>query len=274
MRTLKCLLTLLAMAPLGAQSPWSQELDLDTFACKAPDGLQINGAYSLRKVLSGPSADPYAYVQLGAVVASTPAYAFGGLFVEAQPAPFLVLRAERSALRFFGTAGCLLSFPTASAPFGDDAVKARKGQEERTNGTRTLLQATPQVQFGQVVLRHQASFGWWQFGGRGPWFYEYENDTLLRDHDRTSDQQSFALWESEWGALKSYCGATWQVTRASDAGLVRKRIGLVLSLEAKDGEGRWGKPRGGLILGRNQADPNRKGEIYATCSLGTSWTIR
>ena len=274
MRILTPLLALLVLAPLGAQSPWSQELDLDTFVSKAPDGLQLNGAYSLRKVLSGSRAEPNAYVQLGAVAASTPAYGFGGLFVEAQPAPFLVLRAERSALRFFGTAGCLLSFPTASAPFGDDAVKARKGQEERTNGARTLLQATPQVRFGQVVLRHQATFGWWQFSGRGPWFYEYENDTLLHDHDRTSDQQSFALWESDWGSLKSYCGGTFQVTRASDAGLERRRIGLVLSFEAKESGGRWGQPRGGLIIGRNQTDPNRKGELYATCSLGTSWTIR
>ena len=274
MRILTPLLALLVLAPLGAQSPWSQELDLDTFVSKAPDGLQLNGAYSLRKVLSGSRAEPNAYVQLGAVAASTPAYGFGGLFVEAQPAPFLVLRAERSALRFFGTAGCLLSFPTASAPFGDDAIKARKGQEERTSGARTLLQATPQIQVGQVVLRHQAVFGWWQFSGRGPWFYEYENDTLLRDHDRTSDQQTFALWESDWGSLKSYCGGTFQVTHASDAGLERRRIGLVLSFEAKESRGHWGQPRGGLIVGRNQSDPNRKGELYATCSLGTSWTIR
>ena len=274
MRILTSLLALLVLAPLGAQSPWSQELDVDAFGTKGPDGLQINGAYSLRKVLSGPRTEPFAYVQLGAVVAANPAYGFGGLFVEAQPAPFLVLRAERSALRFFGTAGCLLSFPTASAPFGDDAIKARKGQEESVGGARTLLQATPQVRFGQVVLRHQATFGWWQFGGRGPWFYEYENDTLLRNRDRTSDQQTFALWESDWGAFKTYSGGTFQVTRASDAGLERRRLGLVLSFDYKEGGGRWGKPRGGLIIGRNQADPNRKGELYATCSLGTSWTIR
>ena len=74
--------------------------------------------------------------------------------------------------------------------------------------------------------------------------------------------------------MKSYAGATFQVTRASDAGLERRRLGLTLSFEAKEGGGRWGKPRGGLIIGRNQADPNRKGDLYATCSLGTSWTIR
>ena len=273
MRSSLPLLALLVVQPLAGQSSWSRVVDLDLYGMVAPAGLQAISAYSFRKVLAGPGVDPLAYMQGGVIASCSPAFGYAGLVVEVQPAPFLVLRAEHEATRFFGQWGALLSLPTAMAPFGDADLKARNGQEESASGVRTVIQDTPQARLGQVVLRHQATFSWLHFGGRGPWFYDCENDTLLRGDDRIQDQQTFALWESNWGSLKSYCGATWQVTTAHASGLTRRRLGAVVSFEASSTWGRWGRPRGGLIVGQNQSDPNRKGELYGSASLGTTWTL-
>jgi hypothetical protein len=269
---MKSLILLLVAMPLAAQSAWVPWVDLDLNGAVAPDGLQVAGAYGWRRTLAGPATDPAAYLQAGALASVTPAYGNAGMFVEWQPAPFLVLRVEQAAIRNFGQWGSLLSFESSAAPFGDGAIKARKGTEERAWGARTLLQMTPQVQVGQVVLRHRATLGWWRLGGRGPWLFEYENDLLLQPRDRTRDFQTFALWASALAAGKLYSGGTWQVTQGLGGHLRRRRLGLTAAFEGN--AGRWGSPRAGLIVGRNQEDRNRQGSIYAVASVGTSFSLR
>jgi hypothetical protein len=270
------LLTTLSLAtlPLAAHGPWHPVADLDGFAVVAPDGVQATGALGLRRTLAGDPREPDAYLQAGALGSLTLAYGTAGAYLEVQPAPFLVLRAERSATRYFGRWGALLFFPSSASPFGDAEMKALKGREEAAWGSRWTLQATPQARLGPLVFRHQLTFAWWRFSGRGPWFYEYENDTLLRDGDRTRDHQTFLSWESRLGAFRTYVGPTWQQTRAMEAGLLRKRWGLALAFEAARPGARWGLPRGGLILGRNQEDRNRKGDLYLALNLGTTFSFR
>ncbi len=264
----------LCALPMLAQAPWEGRLDLDAFGAYAPDGVQVNLAASGRRVWSGPREDPGAYLDLGGLAALNAAYAYAGLFAEGQPAPFLLLRAEGNAFRYFGTYGSLLSFAHPDDPFGKAVFEARKGEEEKGNGRRLLVQATPQARLGPLVFRHQATVAWWRFGGRGPWFYEFEYDTLLRDGDRTLDQQTSLAWTFRPAQGALYVGPVFQHTRAERSGLTRRRLGLALAYEAAAPRGAWGTWRAALVAGRNQEDRNRRGDLYVTATLGSTWILR
>lgn len=267
--------TLLLAAGLAAQAgEWRPVLESDLGGCVRPDGIQLSGAASLQRNWGGSPQAPDAYVQAGAFGGITPAYGHGGLFVEAQPAPFLVLRAEAEAYRFLGTSASLLSFARPTDPFGARDLEARKGQEATGQGRRLRLQATPQIQVGPLVARYQASAAFWRIDGPGPWFYEQECDTLLRDGDRTFDQTLFLGWAFEVAGGSLYAGPMAQDTRTREAGLGRRRVGLALTWEAGSAQGRWGRVRTAMAAGRNTSDRNRGGELWAQGSLGTSWSWR
>lgn len=272
LRIQTCVLSLFAGC-LAAQSPWETLVDLDLNGCVAPNGLQTNVAWSHRRLGSGEARDPGTYVQAGAVLAANAAYAYGGLWTELQPAPFFLARLEADAFRHFGANGALLSFARAGEPYGDEVLESRQGDEETGTGSRLLLQGTPQVRLGTIVFRHQATFTWWRFKGRGPWFYEYENDTLLRDGDRILDQLTSVAWEFVGARGRAYLGPVFQTTRTREGSLARNRIGLALAWEESVPRGRWGTWRAALVAGRNQEDPNRRGKWYALVSFGTTWTL-
>lgn len=266
-------LALLLLTPLAAPAgDWRRVLEADLGGYVRPEGLQFSAAASLQRDWGGTPGAPSAYLQSGLLTGLTPAYGFGGLFLEVQPAPVLVLRAEAQGYRFFGDSASLLSFARPTDPFGRQDLLARRGQEETGQGRRLRLQATPQGQVGQVVARYQASAAWWRFEGRGPWFFEQEYDTLLRDGDRTFDQLLFVGWAFEVSGLSLFAGPMAQDTRAREAGLVRRRLGLALSWESGDARGRWGRVRGGVAVGRNTSDRNRGGETWGQGSLGTAWS--
>jgi hypothetical protein len=237
-----------------------------------PDGVQLAGAFSLRRGWRGPVQDPESYLQMGAAGLVNPAYVSAGLFLEAQPAAWLNLHLQGDQTRYLGTSSGLLSFASPTDDFGDAAQDRRKGQEETGSGRRLWAQVTPALQVGPIVLRHQAILGWYRFAGRGPWFYELENDLLLKDGDRVYDGQSQVLWAFTCPQVKAYAGGVLQVTRGRDAGLYRRRVGVTVSAEAKDSWGAWGRPRGGVVVGHVLEDRNRKGEAYAQLSVGTSWS--
>lgn len=271
MRLPSLFLTALSLAGQSAPAPrpWTPVLEADLAASAAPDGIQLNLAASLRRTWRGSEPEPEACLQAGALGAVNPAFGHAGLFLEVQPAPFLLLRAEAEGFRYFGSRGSLLSFDRADAGFGSRELDARKGQEESTGGRRLVLQATPQVQAGHLAFRHQVTASFWRFGGRGPWFYEADSDTLLRDGDRVLDQQSLLCWAFRPAAWTFWAGITYQDTRARAAGLLRQRAGLTCAFEAAEPRPGWGRLRGGVVVGRNLEDRNRKGDLYAMGSVGT-----
>ena len=126
---------------------------------------------------------PSKYTQLGATLAVNPAFAQVSLYGDWQPAIFSLLRLQYDLYPYFGTNGALLSFPSAKSTFGDHEIDALKGQAETTIGQRVLFQPTLRAKAGPLYLRNQTDAAYYFFSGTGPYFFEREYDTLLKNGD-------------------------------------------------------------------------------------------
>lgn len=242
-----------------------------------PEGLQLFvGGY--RRWISAMDRElgtPSSYLQTGMGLGVSPAYAKAAIHGEWMPAIFAKVRLEYDLYRFFGQYGALLSFPSAGSPFGRHEVNAMEGQEESAWGRRVLLQPTLYAKAGPVIISNQTDLAYYRFSGNGPYFLDWEYDTLLKDGDSViANRTQFLLqpWKRGQEAML-LVGPYYEVTHAHDADLTRQRLGGVLYWVPADKLGPFDRPRIYSQLGVNLQDRNRDGEVFFTIGVGFDYDL-
>lgn len=262
-----CLAVSLAAAGANPSTEWLQAVQLGASA--NPSGLRLLWSGSIRRTFEWRTAeDPWSSLEGGTVLALTPAFGQAGLFAEWQPVPVLVLRIQGDQQRSTGHYGGTLSFAQASDPFGTPDLERRRGEEEPAGARRALVRTTLQYQAGPLVLRAPLSLLWTRAAGRGPWLYDPEYDTLLRDGDRLQDLQFQVGWNGRVQGGWLTWGPGYHVTRTREAGLERRRAGLFAYFTRPRALGPFQRPYLAVQAGRVLRDPNRTGQIYTEAALG------
>lgn len=216
-----------------------------------------------------------AYWQAGAGLGLSPAYVQPSISLEWMPRLFIPLRLEYDGYYFFGANGGLLSFSSAREPFGDSALRARRGTEASGFGRRLLFQPTLQVKTGGLILRNQSDFAWYRFPGKGPYFLELEYDTLLKNNDHLFANRTQALAElGDSGNDPSLIGAFYEVVHAEAADLTRRRIGLLLYTERGPRLRFFGTTRYFAQIGYNLEDRNRGHQVFFIIGVGGDFSVK
>ncbi len=252
-------------------------IEADLIGALNPDGLMVRVIGSRRWALGGEEPGPLSpYVQGGLMLAATPAYAKGALQLEWLPHPALQLIAESTLYRYFGgETGALLSFPTGDASFGDREVDARKGEAESAWGVRLLLKPVVRVPLGPVLIRNVTRIAWLSFSGTGPYFLEWEYDTLFKDGDWYLADMLQALVTVWHGGKQAelLVGPFYEIARAGAAGIVQQRAGLIAAWTVADKYGPLRRPGLGIEAGFHLSDPNRQGEPYVLLGIETYFEL-
>lgn len=242
-----------------------------------PNGIMLTvGGY--RRWSGGKDTDtdyPSPYLQGGLALGVNPAYAQAALHGEWMPATFVILRLQYDLYGFFGTNGALLSFPVADARFGKGELDALKGKEERGLGHRIMFQPTLRAKAGPVIVRNQTDLAFFSFGGKGPFFYEWEYDTLLKDGDLLVANRTQILLEA-WKGRKDamlLAGPFYDVTRASEAGLTGQKTGVGLYWVPAESLRSLDRPRIYSQAGVNLENRNRKGEAFFVLGCGFDFDL-
>ncbi len=246
----------------------------DLAAMINPDGLMLMiGGYKRWVKETAEEGMPARYTQAGFGLGLNPAYAKGSLHAEFQPAIFFNMRLEYGLYGFLGTNGGLLSFPDADAKFGKHELDDIKGSEEKAVGHRGLVQPTFYAKAGPVLIINQTDVAYYRFNGDGPYFLDWEYDTLVNDGDYViANRTQFLVpaWKGA-GAAVLYTGPYYEITHAHDADLTRQRAGGQLYWTPTDMFWGMDNPRIYSQMGVNIQDPNRKGEIYMTLGCGVNF---
>jgi len=246
----------------------------DLAAMMNPDGFMLMTGGCKRWVQeTAEEGLPARYTQTGFGLGLNPAYAKGSLHAELQPAIFFKVRLEYDLYDFFGTNGGLLSFPDADAKFGKHELDDLKGSEEKAIGQRGLVQPTLYAKAGRVLIINQTDLAYYRFNGDGPYFLDWEYDTLVKDGDSViANRTQFLVpaWKGT-GEKVLYAGPYYEITRAHDAGLTRQRAGGQLYWIPTDTFWGMDNPRIYSQVGVNIQDPNRQGEMFVTLGCGVNF---
>lgn len=253
-------------------------LHADLVGALNPDGAMVTfGGY--RRWIHGfhpVHALPSSYLQAGGMLGINPAYTQVSLYGEWMPAIFAQLRLQYDLYGYFGSNGALLSFPSKDARFGDDEIDALKGQEESGLGHRILFQPTLRAKLGPVYLRNQTDVAYYRFDARGPYFFEREYDTLLKDGDLLLANRTHALlelWKGSGDSQVLLAGPFYDVTHALDAALTRQRVGAAVYWVPKERVWALSRPRFYAEAGYNLHDRNRGHEFFAVFGVGVDYDL-
>jgi hypothetical protein len=256
---------------------WRSTLHADLFARLNPNGVMLSvGDY--RRLITGKDEKTgltSSYLQGGFALGVNPAYGQASIHIEWMPAIFATIRLQYDLYRYFGTNGALLSFPDADAKFGKDQINALSGKEESGFGHRIMVRPTVYVRKGPVVVRNQTDLAYYRFDGKGPYFYEWEYDTLLKDGDLLLDNRTALLYEGWKGRNDAslLVGPFYEITHAGEADLTRQRMGGQLFWMPAESLWSLNRPRIYSQVGVNLQDPNRKGEMFVTIGFGFDYDL-
>ncbi len=259
-------------------SPVKTTVEVDVVGADNPNGLLGVVGASRRWTLAGePDASLSPYLLTGLSLGSSPAYARGNGYAEWMPHGAFQVRAQYNLYRYYGNeSSALLSFDSGDAPFGDDEVRDREDTAETAWGQRFLLSPVLRVKLGPVLLRNVTDIAWFRFSGQGPYFLEWEYDTLLKDGDwlvADSLQALVKLWQGA-GEAALYAGPCFEIAHAGAAGITQERAGLVATWTAPNQLGPLRRPRTFLQAGMHLRDPNREGELFVVAGVGFSLDLR
>ncbi len=259
------------------KAPIETVVHADLVGAANPEGFMlVVGAY--RRWISmfdKIEAIPSSYLQAGTMLGINPALAQASIYGEWMPAIFAQLRLQYDLYGFFASNGALLSFPSARSRFGNDEIDALKGQEESGLGHRLLLQPTLRGKVGPLYLRNQTDLAYYRFDGRGPFFFEREYDTLLKDGDFLVANRSHVLFEAWKGTANEIllAGPFYEVTHAVDATLTRQRVGAALYWVPKERLWSLSRPRFYAEIGYNVQDRNRGHEAFGVFGVGFDYDL-
>jgi len=221
-----------------------------------------------------PSGDhENSYLEGGLAVVATPATLEPQAHIEHLPVPFLVWRAELSAVRYLGVNSGLLNFASRDADFGQRTLAARKGDEQQAWGLRGGLSITPRVKLGRVLLRSKLSLTAYHFDQPGPYVYDADLDALLGVTDLVVSSRSDVLFELHDGpgAETVLLGPTVETRRTIASALSRTRAGLALWYVPTERWANLHQPRLYAQAGINLVDPNRRGEPFGAVGFGADF---
>jgi len=259
------------------KSPIETVLHADALGFVNPEGpMLVVGAFRRWINEFDPvHAVPSSYLQAGTTLGINPAYAQASIHGEWLPAIWAQLRLAYDLYGFFGDNGALLSFPSADSPFGDDQIDTLEGQEESGLGHRILFQPTLRAKLGRFYFRNQTDVAYYRFDGKGPFFFEREYDTLLKDGDFLIANRSHIMFELWKGPVDQIllAGPFYDVTYAVDASLTRQRIGAAFYWVPKDDLWFLKRPRLFAEIGYNLQDRNRDNEGFAVFGVGFDYDL-
>ena len=160
-----------------------------------------------------------------------------------------------------------LSFPSADAPFGEDELERREGEEESALGHRLLLQASLEGKLGPVVGFSAPEIGLWYIHGEESYWLEPLYDNLIQrgSLDATARVTSAILlevWSAGDGDGALRIGALHEVVHTLAASLTRHRLGGLLTYTPRRAFARLHRPTVTFSAGSNLEDPNRQGEPW------------
>jgi hypothetical protein len=261
-----------------AARPARTTVEADVAGAWNPDGLLAVVGGTRQWTLAGNPDSPLSpYLQAGLSLGSSPAYARGSAYAEWMPHAAVQLRARYNLYRYYGGSSvALLSFSSGDSRFGDDEVSNLEGEAETAWGQRFLLSPVLRVKLGPLLLRNMTDLAWFRFGGRGPYFLEWEYDTLLKDGDwlvADSVQALAKLWQGA-GENALYAGPFFEIAHAGASGITQERAGLVASWTGLGRLGALRRPRTFLQAGVHLRDPNREGELFVLAGVGFSFDVR
>ena len=213
------------------------------------------------------------YWETGIDIGITPAFMQAGVHAEWMPWLFLQMRAQYDYMEYTGINDGLLSFPSGNSPYGDDVRKDRH-DEEKTHGSRIMLQPTLQGKVANFIIRNQTDLAYYTFAGRGPYFLELWYNTLMKDGDylvANRTQFLYAFLDSK--VKKLYAGPYYEVTRAFDAQITQQKVGLALYWEPISSVWRISQPHLGVMGGYHLEDPNRQGQFYLVMGAGFEFNL-
>jgi hypothetical protein len=216
-----------------------------------------------------------AHVRVGLGDRLSPAYNRLGAFAEIAPLSVLDLQAGVEPVLYFGTFNALFGFRGYDAPFGSDALEARRAHGDASAGlaARAYVGPTLKARLRHVVARAHADFEWWrsQRPGGMAFFYEPTRDTLLDARgDRMVCAEALALYEiSDRHGWRLLAGPMYTLTRVWRAPENQKQdLGLLamIGLGAK----RLGAHDPTLLtrVFYYLQDPHRRGQVGAQVAVG------
>jgi hypothetical protein len=159
--------------------------------------------------------------------------------------------------------------------FGKDQINALSGKEESAFGHRIMFRPTVFARKGPIVFRNQTDLACYLFDGKGPYFYEWEYDTLLKDGDFLLDNRTSMLyegWKGRKGALLLF-GPFYEITHSVEADLTRQRAGGQLVWEPAKSLWSLNRPSIFSQVGVNLQDRNRKGEMFITIGFSFDYDL-
>jgi hypothetical protein len=239
----------------------------------APVGAMLtSGVYFRRTVAADERGNFEApYVQGGVALGVTPASFQPQAHVEYLPAPFLALRADFAATRYFGTNTGLLSFDSADADFSRDVLSDRRGDERAAWGFKGGISLLPRAKFGPLLILTKLRFTHYRYDeDDGPYVYEPELDTLLSTSDFVFSSHTDLLFQLYRGrAAESFLfGPMMESTRTIDTELSRVRVGGTARFVPAEQWANVRRPRLYATIGVNVDDPHRSGEPFALFGIG------
>jgi hypothetical protein len=252
-------------------------LTADLAGSRSPDGIMLTlGGFRKWIQETDEQGMPSRYVQTGATLGVSPAYAKASVYAEWGPVVFATVHLEYDVYDFFGTNGALLSFPDAHAKFGRLELKELKGQEETGTGQRIFLQPTLYAMAGPVIIMNQTDLAYYRFDGNGPYFLDWEYEMLMKNGDSAvANRTQFLIpaWKGSGQALL-YTGPIYEITHAHDADLTRQRVGWFEYWVPVDAFMGMNRPRIYSLAAFNIQDRNRQGEVYLALGFGTDFDLK
>lgn len=208
------------------------------------------------------------YYQWGAQTNITPAFIRAGVHFEWMPIAALQIRAQYDKLYFSGSNGSLLSFTSSDQLFGDDELKARKGDEISDEGERVSLHLILRVKFDKTIIRNVTNFSYYQFPGTGPYYLEREHELLMATKDHVLSNQLYLLFENKNEGGNSFFGPYHDYAHVRNSNITSERLGLSWYKEYDKPFSFLQKPRWYIQSGVYLQEPNRKDEFYLVFGIG------
>lgn len=234
------------------------------FAIRAtPIGVSLFSDTGYRQPLwQNPESALFAntHITAGATTSLSPAFAWGGPYVEFLPIAVLQLRASAQYMNFFGNLGYLYRSGEEALDWSSEALAASRTDNlgEASSGWLILAQATPQIRLGRVVATAETTVHWVQMDLETP-YYEPYYDLAFAPTD------FFWITRPTIGYLigkdlsKSYLllGARWERAMTRETEITRDTAGVVFSWKLPSTWIAWGSPTlagfGGVFIDH----PNR-----------------
>lgn len=220
------------------------------------------------------------YWEVGGGLTSSILVSFLRAHIEWSPIAILKLRATyqgRFTLGIPTGTGAGLPFATATEPYGDAILEARRDQTVASYGHQLFLEPTLQAKLWRIIVLNRFKLGLHYFHGGPDYLYQNESDHLIRrgSLDWTIHEQPILLFDIHRGPgfNKLYGGAYYELNYAGQAAIVRHRVGLMALYSPVRTHGVLYEPTLIIQGGVNLVDRNRAGTPYILFLLQSGFVV-